>query len=124
MTDTATKLAAVQTYIDGFDAGDASMISAMFAEEATLEDPVGTDIIAGHAAIHEFYVGAVATGAKLEMLGKPRCAADYVAFPFTVTFTLEGKRNVIEVIDTFKFNADGKIIEMRAYWGPENMKSA
>jgi len=30
---------------------------------------------------------------------------------------------VIEVIDTFRLNDEGKIVEMRAYWGPENMKA-
>ncbi|MFZ1741583.1 MAG: nuclear transport factor 2 family protein [Pontixanthobacter sp.] len=124
MTDTATKIAAVQTYVDGFAAGNADIISTMFADDATLEDPVGTDMIVGRQAIHEFYVGAVATGAKLTMLGEPRCAADFVAFPFSVAFSFEGQASVIEVIDTFKFNDDGKIIEMKAYWGPENMKSA
>lgn len=124
MTDTATKIAAVQTYVNGFAAGNADIISAMFADDATLEDPVGADMIVGRQAIHEFYVGAVTTGAKLKMLGEPRCAADFVAFPFSVAFNLEGQASVIEVIDTFKFNADGKVIEMKAYWGPGNMKSA
>lgn len=124
MTSTATKLAAVQAYVDGFATGDAGAISALFADGATVEDPVGTDEKTGHAAIHEFYVGAIATGAKLEMLGEPRCAGDFVAFPFAVELEWQGQKATIEVIDTFKFNADGKIIEMKAYWGPENMKSA
>ena len=29
----------------------------------------------------------------------------------------------IDVIDVFKFNADGKVSSMRAFWGPENMGS-
>jgi len=65
----------------------------------------------------------MATNAKLELLGEPRCAADYVAFPFAVELDWEGARQVIEVIDTFRFDADGKIVEMRAYWGPENVQA-
>jgi len=124
MTDTAMKLGAVQAYIDGFAAGDAGAISALFADDATVEDPVGTGLKSGRAAIHEFYVGAMVTGAKLKMLGEPRCAGDIVAFPFAVKLEWQGQKSTIEIIDTFKFNAAGKIIEMKAYWGPENMKSA
>lgn len=124
MTDTAIKLTAVQAYVDGFASGDAGAISGLFADDATVEDPVGTDVKLGRAAIHDFYTGAMATGAKLELTGEPRCAGDFAAFPFTVKLEWEGQKSTIEVIDTFKFNADGKIIEMKAYWGPENMKSA
>lgn len=29
---------------------------------------------------------------------------------------------MIEAIDVFRFDAEGRIIEMRAYWGPQNIK--
>ena len=29
----------------------------------------------------------------------------------------------IEVIDTFKFDGEGKVTEMRAYWSPANMRA-
>jgi len=28
------------------------------------------------------------------------------------------------VIDTFKFNEESKVVEMRAFWGPTNMQTA
>ncbi|WP_340586915.1 nuclear transport factor 2 family protein [Erythrobacter alti] len=121
MVTTEQKLAVVDAYVRGFEAGDAQALANLFADNASLEDPVGTPVKNGRAEIDQFYVGAIATGAKLAMLGTPRCAGDYVAFPFTVTFDWEGERVVIEVIDTFQLNDDGKITEMRAYWGPENM---
>jgi steroid Delta-isomerase len=122
MTDTAIKLAAVRAYVDGFASGDASAISALFANDATVEDPVGTELKVGHAAIHEFYRGAMATGATLELQSEPRCAGDFVAFSFAVKLDWEGQKSTIEIIDTFKLNSVGKITEMKAYWGPENMK--
>ena len=27
----------------------------------------------------------------------------------------------INIIDVFDFNDDGKVVRMRAYWGPDNM---
>lgn len=124
MPTTEQKLAAVHGYVAAFEAGSGEAAAALFADDATVEDPVGTPIKRGHAEILEFYSGAMATGAKLELLGPPRCAADYVAFVFNVNLEWAGQKSVIEVIDTFRLNDDGKVTEMRAYWGPENMKPA
>lgn len=117
-------IAVVHAYIAGFASGDPAAIAALFAEDATVEDPVGTPMKRGKAEILEFYTGSMATGAKLELLGDPRCAADYVAFPFAVKLEWGGRRSTIEVIDTFRIDDAGKITEMRAYWGPANTKSA
>lgn len=124
MPSTEQMIAAVHAYVDGFARGDAAAIGALFADDATLEDPVGTSIKRGKAEILEFYTGSMATGAKLELLGDPRCAADYVAFPFAVKLDWGGQRSTIEVIDTFRCDVNGKIIEMRAFWGLANMKPA
>ena len=123
MPTTEQKLAVVNSYIAAFNAGSGEAAAALFAEDATVEDPVGTPIKRGHVEILEFYTGAMVTGAKLTLLGEPRCAGNYVAFPFAVNLDWGGQKSVIEVIDTFKLNDDGKITEMRAYWGPENMKA-
>lgn len=116
--------AVVEGYVAGFAASDPDAIADLFADDATVEDPVGTDLRRGKAAIHEFYTFSTSTGAKLELLGEPRCAGDYVAFPFAVLLEWEGQKSKIEVIDTFRINDEGKITEMRAFWGPENTKSA
>ena len=124
MPSTEQMTAAVHAYVAGFEAGDTEAIVALFAADATVEDPVGTPPKQGTDAIRQFYAGSIVTGAKLELLGDPRCAGDYVAFPFAVKLEWQGRKQVIEVIDTFRFDADGKIAEMRAFFGPANMKSA
>jgi steroid delta-isomerase len=122
MPSDEAKVAAVHAYVAGFAAGDAEAVVALFAQDATVEDPIGTPIKRGIAEIREFYTGSMVTGAKLELLGEPRCGGDYVAFPFAVMLEWGGQKSVIEVIDTFRFDAAGKIVEMRAFWGPSNMK--
>jgi acyl-CoA synthetase (AMP-forming)/AMP-acid ligase II len=97
-------------------------LAALFADDATVEDPVGSPQRHGRKEIHAFYAQSVTTGAKLELLGEPRCAGDYVAFPFAVKLEWQGRRQVIEVIDTFRFNDAGRITEMRAFFGPANMR--
>jgi steroid Delta-isomerase len=124
MPTTEQKLAAVRGYVAAFEAGNSGAAVALFADDATIEDPIGTPIKRGRAEIQTFYETSMATSAKLELLGPPRCAADSVAFPFAVKLEWGGQKSVIEVIDTFRLNDEGKITEMRAYWGPENMKAA
>ena len=41
MPSEATMKAAMQAYFDNFNAGDLDAITAQFAENATVEDPVG-----------------------------------------------------------------------------------
>ena len=117
---TEDKFKAVETYINSFSEADVEAIASLFADNATIEDPVGTPIKDGIEAIREFYTGAVANGAQLELRGTPRCAGDYACFPFAAKMNMDGKVTYIEIIDTFRFNDEGKVIEMRAYWGPEN----
>lgn len=121
MSQSCPKIAAVQDYIAAFDAGDAARIAALFAEDASVEDPVGSPKHYGRDAIQQFYQGAVATGAKLELLGDVRTAGIYAAFAFAVHLEWGGAKKRIDVIDVFQFDDAGKITEMRAFWGPANM---
>ena len=114
--------AAVHAYVAAFDAGDGAMAAALFADDATVEDPIGSPLKVGKAAILEFYTGAMVTGAKLVLQGPVRVGGDYAAFAFQVRLQWDGKLTTVDVIDTFKFNADGKVTEMKAYFGPTNMQ--
>ena len=91
-----------------------------YAEDAVVEDPVGTDPYRGIEAICGFYEGGLGAGAKLELTGNPRCAGNSVAFPFQVV--MDAMR--IEIIDVFELNAEGKIQSMRAYWSQANTSPA
>jgi len=78
---------------------------------------------------------AVKNGAQLAQKGQTRIAENMAAFAFEVTVGGAGMTDVdteikveltpgsmtIHVIDTFAFNDDGKISEMRAFWGPSNI---
>ena len=125
----------VQAYIDLFNAQDAQGIADLYAEDAVLIDPMGTPPKKGKAAILEFYTLAVKNGAKLELVGPTRIAGNSAAFPFKCTVggmthvdgdvavevDLPKGGMIIDIIDTFQFNEDGKVTEMNAYWGPSNI---
>ena len=113
---TSDKINAVHRYLEAFDKGDLEIIKAIYAPNARVEDPVGSAPHEGIDAVCSFYEGALASGAKLQLTGPPRCAGNAVAFPFQAV--MPGV--VIDIIDVFEFNHEGQIISMRAYWGPEN----
>ena len=119
MPDPEKMIAAVHAYVAAFEANSTDQIVALFAPDATVEDPVGSGVIQGAKAIREFYAKAV--GARLVLEGPVRVTQEYAAFPFTVFAQVNGKEVSVEVIDTFRFNDANQIAEMRAYFGPTNM---
>src|SRR5262245_53953251 len=115
---------AVHAYVDAFEREDPDAIAKLFAEAATVEDPVGAPAHAGMGAIRTFYTQATATVAKLILAGPIRTTANCAAFAFSVALSLEGEKRLIDVIDTFTFDEQGKITQMRAFWGPDNVRGA
>ncbi|MGH8457655.1 MAG: nuclear transport factor 2 family protein, partial [Stenotrophobium sp.] len=67
MSKEKTMKAAMQAYIDLFNRSDADGIAALYADDATVEDPVGSPLKVGKAAITDFYRMAIKTGAKLAL---------------------------------------------------------
>jgi steroid delta-isomerase len=117
--DAKDKIAMVHRYVEAFDKADLDIIRDIYASDARVEDPVGTEAHQGIDAVCAFYENALTAGAKLELTGEPRCAGNAVAFPFRAV--APGMN--VEIIDVFEFNDDGKVNSMRAYWGPDNMKT-
>lgn len=121
MPDPQRMEAAVHAYVAAFAAGSADDVAALYALDGAVEDPIGTPIHRGRDAIRAFYAEAMKMGAKLILQGPIRIAGDYAAFPFAVNLHVDGGDKRIDVIDTFKFDDDNQIVEMRAFWGPSNM---
>lgn len=113
--------AAVHTYVEAFAKGDPELAVGIFADDAVIEDPIGSEPRVGKAAIREFYVQSMATGATLHLAGPVRVAAAHAAFAMQVRLHWDGKDMAIDVIDTFAFDDAGKVREMKAYFGPGNM---
>ena len=109
----------MQRYVALVDAGDIDGILALYAEDATVEDPVGTAPLQGIAAIAAFYrqgLGAMQVSAALT--GPVRATCDgQGAVPFRVVF---GGR-ALDVIDVMAFDERGLIRSMKAYWSEVNV---
>lgn len=95
-------------------------ILSLYAEDATVEDPVGSEIVSGKKALRKFYGGAVKMDLVLKRTGPVRYTGGEAAFPFRLWMEVDGEATVTDIIDVFKFDDEGKIISMRAYWGMHN----
>lgn len=123
MSPSATPESVVQAYVQALNEGDLDAIVALYAEGGTVEDPVGSAPVAGHEAIRAFYARSLATPLQVRLEGPVRVAGRECAFAFAVTLTHEGRRMTIRPIDTFRFDEHGRIVQMRAYFGPANFET-
>jgi steroid delta-isomerase len=121
MPDPEKMVAAVNVYVAAFEAGSADQVAALYAADATVEDPIGSPIHQGREAIRAFYAESMKTGARLTLEGPVRVTGDYAVFPFSVHLNYDGGPKRIDVIDTFRFNDANEVVEMRAFWGSTNM---
>ena len=124
MTDTAARIAVCQAYLDGLVAGDLDAVLSLFADDATVEDPVGTEPKVGRDALAAFYQIACDFVTAAQLTGTPRVAGNEVAFPFEITTGSGDNASIISIIDAFRFNEAGKIVSMRAWWGGDNVRPA
>ncbi len=120
MNTSQSMKATLNRYVELFNQGDAEAVTALYAEDATVEDPVGSPLKQGRVQIHEFYVYAISTGAKLSLDCPARGShGDSAAIAFTVMI---GSMK-IQVIDVMQFNPQGLIISMRAFFGPDDIEN-
>ncbi|MFM0040596.1 nuclear transport factor 2 family protein [Paraburkholderia sediminicola] len=109
-------------YIEAFNAADAARVVALFADNASVEDPVGTPLKEGKSEIETFYTYATSLGARLELMAPPRGShGNSASISFRVHIAAQdGRPTHIDVTDVMDFDAAGKILRMRAYWGADD----
>jgi steroid delta-isomerase len=113
----------VNRYLELVGGGTAEEIADLFADDATVEDPVGGEVHIGRQAIHGFYKNIESLPRQTELITL-RVAGHEAAFLFVITVGPDGGRIRIEPIDVMVFNGDGKIASMKAYWSPANVSQA
>jgi steroid delta-isomerase len=110
----------VRRYLDLVAGGTADEIAALYADDATVEDPVGGEVHIGRHAIHGFYKNIENLPRETE-LHALRVGGHEAAFMFAITVGAGDHRMRIEPIDVMVFNSEGKIASMKAYWSPANV---
>ena len=110
----------VASYMKALESKSADQVAALFAEGATVEDPVGTPVRTTRDSIREFYAIIEPLDQEAELVTL-RIAANTAAFHFRLVTKMGDQRVEIAPIDVMEFDDDGKIRSMRAVWGPEDM---
>lgn len=111
---------AVAAYMEALGSKSADRVAALFAEGATVEDPVGSEPKRGVEEIRAFF-GAIEKIDQTAELLTVRVAGNSAAFHFRVTTKAGDKTYVVEPIDVMTFDDDARITSTRAYWAPEDM---
>ncbi|WP_040836019.1 nuclear transport factor 2 family protein [Nocardia brevicatena] len=109
--------AAVAEYVRRVGTGTSADIAALYAEDATVEDPVGSPARRGRADIADFYSALDPVDITAELL-TVRVSGDTAAFHMRVTTTAGDLVTTIEPIDVMTFDEHGLITSMRAIWSP------
>jgi steroid Delta-isomerase len=110
----------VNRYIELVAKGSADDLVELYADDATVEDPVGGEIHIGHQAIHGFYSAVNDVQRECELVSL-RVAGNEAAFQFRLTVTAGEHRMVIEPIDVMVFDDRGKVTAMKAYWSASDV---
>jgi steroid delta-isomerase len=121
MSNPASLQAVVHAYMAALNAGDLNAIVALYADDASVEDPVGSVPKVGMEAIRAFYARSTAIPLQVALDGEVRVVGNECAFAFSVSFVNRGRHTTIRPIDTFRFDEAGRIVQMRAYFGPDNI---
>jgi steroid Delta-isomerase len=113
----------MKRYVQLMCDSDADGILDLYADDATVEDPVGGQVIRGRQALHAFYA-ATSPHLQVELTGPVRVAGRECAAPLLAELTTKDRKLYIDVIDVMKFDEHGKITSMRAFWNPGEMRPA
>ncbi|OBG37728.1 nuclear transport factor 2 family protein [Mycobacterium sp. E3198] len=111
----------VNRYIELIATGSADDIVELYADDATVEDPVGGEVHIGRQAIRGFYAAVSGPQRECELVTL-RVAGHEAAFQFRLTVTAGEHKMVIEPIDVMVFDAQGKVAAMKAYWSAADVR--
>jgi steroid delta-isomerase len=103
--------------------GDVEGIVALYAADATIEDPIGAPLHRGAAAIRKF-CEAAAGAVTMKRVGPVHVAGREAATPLRVLIGPEHKKQAIDIISVMAFRDDGKIAAMRAFWSFDAIRPA
>lgn len=103
--------------------GDVDGIVELYAEDATIEDPIGSELLRGREAVRTFYKASAGT-ITMKQTGPVRVAGSEAATPLVVLLGPEGDQKALDIISVMAFDEAGKITSMRAFWSFDAMRPA
>jgi steroid Delta-isomerase len=111
----------VNSYLELLAKGTADDVVTLYAADAIVEDPVGSEPRRGHGAIREFYA-AFQDANKDTELAELRVAGSEAAFLWHLTLDAGDSRTRISPVSLMTFDEDARITSMRAFWSPSDVQ--
>lgn len=122
ITGTAEAIrATVLAYLAALQSGSSAEVVALYTDDATLEDPAGSEPRIGREAIAQFYSAVDGTPQHTELMSL-RVSGHSAAFHFRVTTRVGDAEYQIEPIDVMTFDEQARITGMWAYWSSADMR--
>lgn len=116
---------AMQSYIDMINKNYHEGTLNLFADNYTLEDPFGTKAltISNGFSAEDFEDEEVQFTPKKAELISPISTSygNQAAMAFKLWMDVGGQEVTIDIVDVMKFDESGKIIEVVAHWGKNNV---
>jgi steroid delta-isomerase len=113
----------VERYVALVATGSADEIADLYAEGATVEDPVGSGVLTTREEIHGFYATLEVLDQETRLI-EARITGGQAAFLFEVRTLSDGVTYSLSPIDVMTFDDDGLVTSMRAFWGPSDLGTA
>ena len=113
----------VHRYIELLAKGSADELAALYTPDATVEDPVGSEVRRGHDSIRELYRRFENLDRTAELLSL-HITGNEAAFLARLTVTAGGGHTRIDGIDVMTFDPDARITSMRAFWSAPELNAA
>ena len=113
-------LQTVQAYVDRVATGTTEEILELYADGATVEDPVGSEVRTTRESIREFY-STLEDLEQVSTLLVARVAGSEAAFQFELVTKAGDQTYTLAPIDVMTFDGDARITSMKAYWAGEDM---
>jgi steroid Delta-isomerase len=111
----------VNRYVGLVAKGSADDLVELYADDATVEDPVGGEVHIGRQAIRGFYSAVIGNGERECELVSLRVAGNEAAFQFRLTMKATDGRLVIEPIVVMSFDDDCRVAAMKGYWSVDDV---
>lgn len=117
MPDADAIRATIEQYCARFSARDKEGWLALWADDCTMEDPVGSPLRRGKDEIGAFWDTArgSADAVDLVLTAPPIVVGEHAAFSFRIEVTAGDRRLGVTAIDVMTFDEDARITSQRAY---------
>jgi steroid delta-isomerase len=110
----------IDQYVARVATGTTDEVLELYADGATVEDPVGTEVRSSRESIREFYAGLEGLEQAGEVLSV-RIAGGEAAFLFELRTKAGDQTYTLAPIDVMTFDDAGRITSMKAYWSDAEM---